>query len=548
MAPISVGVVFNLVCAETEPGEEIALAGASAVLGGWDPERAVSLSTNTLTFPKWSTNVLWFSLPSPAALPLRLEYKYLRDRRKLGGSLSWEESIPNRSVCISSCSIEVAWLVHDMSWESLEVVLHQGLAPALKAQPEACLKRQISPEWSGGPEDAEAGDDDDSLRGELFTPTCRTIEPATSMCSLAWGSLAPPEMAREESATSLHRWSASSLAECQNETPAGNTDLAPPGTGMRKNTSVSLLPDSPQPECPCEDADRLAPTASALAFEATYAIVGEKPLGEGSFGLVWSCRLRSSAMGNPGIRAVKRIRKALLKPRDIDNLFGRDGLEGEIHMHLRLKHPHVVAMHEVFNAPTIVSLVMECCEGGDLFDLITASRLGLPESSAARALRHLLSALAFLHGLLIVHRDVKCENLLCAERGLPIERSTFKLCDFGFAASLRAAGGQLRTRLGSPDAVAPEVVIGARYSTPVDCWAAGVLLYMSLSASSPFWDKTDAEVLRKVKKGEYKLSGPKWDRISCEAKDVVRQLLTYNPSVRITAQRALGMAWVAGTA
>jgi len=232
----------------------------------------------------------------------------------------------------------------------------------------------------------------------------------------------------------------------------------------------------------------------------------------------------------------------------MDNLFGRDGFEGEIHMHLRLKHPHIVAMHEVFDAPGIVSLVMECCRGGDLFDLIKGSCMGLPEPGAARALRHLLNALAFLHSILIVHRDVKCENVLCAERGLPIERSTFKLCDFGFAACLKSADGFLQTRLGSPDAVAPEVVKGQMYSTPVDCWAAGVLLYMALSASSPFWDKTDTEVLRKVKKGEYRLSGPKWDRVSREAKDVVRRLLTYNPAMRVSAAQALGLPWVAGSA
>lgn len=547
-------------CAETEPGEEICLIGASTVLGGWDPDRAVSLSTDAATYPKWSSAVLWFSLPSTAALPLRLEYKYIRDRRKLDGGLAWEDSIPNRSVHIGAYDPEVAWLVHDPSWGSADAVpkkpaeglFWKQLAPR-KAEPEVSLRRlpqrQISPEWSDGPDAIEAGYVD--LDGEHFTPTCRISSREAAEAS-------PLEMAREESATSLHRWSTSqsSMPECENEQPEGDDGaaLGAPGATLRKNNSVSLLPlqdggAAESREQATEDLEKLEPTASTLAFEGAYTIVGDKPIGEGSFGLVWSCRQRHPSAGsNAEVRAVKRIRKALLKPRDIDNLFGRGDFEGEIAMHLRLKHPHVVAMHEVFNAPSIVSLVMECCQGGDLFDLISASRIGLPEAGAARALRHLLSALAFLHSLLIVHRDVKCENVLCAERGLPIERSTFKLCDFGFAASLKSADGTLQTRLGSPDAVAPEVVTGKRYSTPVDCWAAGVLLYMALSASSPFWDKTDTEVLRKVKKGEYKLSGPKWDRISREAKDTVRQLLTYNPAVRMTATQALGMAWVASAA
>jgi len=287
------------------------------------------------------------------------------------------------------------------------------------------------------------------------------------------------------------------------------------------------------------------PPWRSVAFEAVYALDGETPLGEGSFGLVWSCRRREAiAGGDCSGRAVKRIAKKHLKPRDVNNLFGNGELEGEIRMHLRLKHPNVVAMHEVFDDGHVVSLVMECCSGGDLFDLISTSRTGLCELSAACALQHLLKALTFLHGLNIVHRDVKCENVLRLESALPIEKSTFKLCDFGFAASLRDPRGHLKTRLGSPDAVAPEVVAGKVYSKPVDCWAAGVLLFMALSATSPFWGKTDLETLRKVKRGEYSMAGTRWASIGSAAKDVVRQLLAFEPEARATAADALRLSWL----
>ena len=108
---------------------------------------------------------------------------------------------------------------------------------------------------------------------------------------------------------------------------------------------------------------------------------------------------------------------------------------------------------------------------------------------------HLLSALHFLHSQPVVHRDVKCENVLLAKENVPPELNVFKLCDFGFAARPRAPSYRLTTRMGSPDTVAPEVVRGEAYWTPVDCWAAGVLLYMSLSATPPFYAQSDAEAL-----------------------------------------------------
>merc|ERR1719502_2305755 len=103
-------------------------------------------------------------------------------------------------------------------------------------------------------------------------------------------------------------------------------------------------------------------------FEANYELVGDGLLGEGTFGVVWRCR---ALRGNDrSIKAVKRVWKSRLKSRDIRNLFGQTGKEGEIKMHLRLKHPHIVELHEYFDDSQTVSLVMEYCAGGDLFDLI----------------------------------------------------------------------------------------------------------------------------------------------------------------------------------
>jgi len=549
MESAAVGLVFSLGLAETEPGEEIWLTGSCPVLGRWNPDNAVSLSTDPVSYPRWSTAVIWFPNPAKAdGSTLQLEYKYLRDRRALDGTVVWEDSIPNRNVTIDTCGKPETWQVNDDSWGCLaasppRALSQDHLAPAAQHS-EMDFVRLVSPL------------NDKSLEGTHFTPTLRHAPDE------AWSDAPRQRMAREDSSIQMAReWSVSSMQispspSCSGLTipQADDANCSSDTAVARTGGSLSCLPacgdESTATDAVCsrqghDQSSTQGPLWTSAAFEAVYALDGEAPLGEGSFGLVWSCRHREAITSRDGgRRAVKRIAKKHLKPRDVNNLFGNDNLEGEIRMHLRLKHPNVVAMHEVFDDGHVVSLVMECCSGGDLFDLISTSQTGLCELSAARALQHLLKALSFLHSLDIVHRDVKCENVLCLESALPTEQSTFKLCDFGFAAALKEPHGHLKTRLGSPDAVAPEVVAGKVYSKPVDCWAAGVLLYMALSATSPFWGRTDLETLRKVKRGEYSMAGPRWESIGAAAKDAVRQLLTFEPEARAAAADALNFAWL----
>jgi len=218
-----------------------------------------------------------------------------------------------------------------------------------------------------------------------------------------------------------------------------------------------------------------------------------------------------------------------------------------------MKHPHIVELYEYFDEANTVTLVLEYCRGGDLFDaLVRQSRLravgesrqqrGLSEPAAALAATHVISALAFLHGRSVVHRDIKCENVLLAHAHKSLEQNIFKLCDFGFAA--RDRGGGLTDRLGSPDTVAPEVVVGRSYGRPADLWSVGVLIYMMLSARPPFFAKTHAEVLKRVQAGNYDLTGGGWAAVSQQAKDMISSLMTLDANLRPTAFEALGADWL----
>eukprot|EP00928_Gymnodinium_smaydae_P060162 TRINITY_DN4372_c0_g1_i1.p1 TRINITY_DN4372_c0_g1~~TRINITY_DN4372_c0_g1_i1.p1 ORF type:complete len:530 (+),score=119.04 TRINITY_DN4372_c0_g1_i1:80-1669(+) len=291
-----------------------------------------------------------------------------------------------------------------------------------------------------------------------------------------------------------------------------------------------------------------------VPFEAVYDFVGEEALGFGAFGVVWRCRgIHRTARGcedvieTPEDVAVKRIERERLNPRDVRNLFGYRGREGEMQLHALQDHPHIVKLLEVYDSPKVLSLVLELCEGGDLFQTVTskwqATGTGISEEGAAVVLGHMLDALAFLHDQRIVHRDVKCENVLLSWADVPVEHNICKLCDFGLSARLPESG-ELRTLLGSAATAAPELLNGKPYGAPVDVWAAGVLLYASLSGAMPFEGESSREIADRVRKGEYSLKSGAWDRISKGAKNCVRTLLRTDVAKRPSAEIAMEDKWV----
>jgi len=292
--------------------------------------------------------------------------------------------------------------------------------------------------------------------------------------------------------------------------------------------------------------NRIPQALGAPAFEAVFRVLDQKPLERGTFGAVWRCCPTGGNQDSYQV-AAKRIEKPKLEDRDKRNLFGSPGRMGEIALHLQQQHPNIVQLLDFFNEAFEVVLVMELCHGGDLFSCILKHRSkagsGLEERVVARIARQSLCALTFLHDQAICHRDVKCENILLAESGLPLDQITYKLCDFGFARKLHP-GSKLLTLLGSPQTVAPEVLKKVPYSFPSDMWSAGVLLYICLNAKEPFYASSMTEVVKKVILGNYDLSGGIWKEISEAARSTVAGLMNVDQDARLTGSAALRSSWL----
>jgi serine/threonine-protein kinase len=215
-----------------------------------------------------------------------------------------------------------------------------------------------------------------------------------------------------------------------------------------------------------------APARASLPVIPGYELL--ERLGEGGMGEVFLARQLSLDREV----AVKLVRRELLAEE-----WFLERLEREARLLARLRHPHLVTVHDFLRLPDGTAVVvMELVEGGSLRDRLRAAPDGLPLDEAVTLIRQVAAALAAAHAEGVVHRDIKPENVLLDAAG------QVRVTDFGMALSL-APGAQRLTRtgatLGTPGYLAPEQLTGADTDARTDLFALGVLLYEMLTGRLP---------------------------------------------------------------
>lgn len=262
-------------------------------------------------------------------------------------------------------------------------------------------------------------------------------------------------------------------------------------------------------------------------FEDVYEL--GKELGRGATSVVCQCEHRAS--GHKW--AVKIINKKVEKKI----------VSTEIGVLLKMDHPNIIRLKEIYETAAKIHLVLELVTGGELFDRIVTCGY-YSEKAAAKCVKEMLEAVKYLHDNEVVHRDLKPENLLYEDNS---EDAKLKLADFGLSKIIDNEV-HMQTVCGTPGYCSPEILKGRKYGTPVDMWSVGVVTYILLCGYEPFYADAETDMFRKILKCDYQFDSPWWDDVSQNAKDLIRRLLVADPKQRMTAAQALRHPWVTGNA
>ncbi|XP_067008187.2 calcium/calmodulin-dependent protein kinase type IV [Anabrus simplex] len=221
----------------------------------------------------------------------------------------------------------------------------------------------------------------------------------------------------------------------------------------------------------------------------------------------------------------------------------RKMFQSEIGELLKLRHPNIVHLRDVFEIESEVQLVLELVSGEELFERIAGCGQ-YTERDAAAAVRQVLGALQYLHSKGIIHHDIKPENILYETED---ENSRLKLTDFGLNKVLHNGHLAMNTLRGTIGYCAPEILLNKESDSPVDLWSLGVIIYIMLCGFEPFWDDTgEMAMFQRITECELNFPSPWWDEISDSAKDLITKFLQLEPSKRPTASEALDHPWVRG--
>uniref|UniRef100_A0A8C7IUF9 Protein kinase C n=1 Tax=Oncorhynchus kisutch TaxID=8019 RepID=A0A8C7IUF9_ONCKI len=239
-----------------------------------------------------------------------------------------------------------------------------------------------------------------------------------------------------------------------------------------------------------------------------------KMLGKGSFGKVFLAELKSSRE----FFAVKALKKdVVLMDDDVECTM----VERRV-LSLAWEHPFLTHLHCTFQTTENLFFVMEYLNGGDLmFHIQNCHKFDVQRSAFYAA--EIICGLQFLHSKGIVYRDLKLDNVLLDSEG------HIKIADFGMCKENMEGETRTCTFCGTPDYIAPEILLGQKYGSSVDWWSFGVLLYEMLIGQSPFHGRDEEELFQSIRTDDP--CYPRW--LAKDARDILIKLFVREPERRL---------------
>ena len=254
----------------------------------------------------------------------------------------------------------------------------------------------------------------------------------------------------------------------------------------------------------------------------------EREIGKGGFGLVWKVIHKKTQK----VYCIKVIEKKGIIEQKLVPQMNR-----EIEIMYILNNPHCLRLKNHFEDDNNFYLVMPLASKGQLYRVLKKFRK-FDERTAAQILRETISALQYLHSFKppIIHRDIKPENLLLNEGGRVL------LADYGWS-NFNVEGDVRKTFCGTPEYIAPEMLMKKGHDTRVDIWSIGILMFELLSGYSPFVAKSNQELYQNLRK--LKIQWPK--DMPPLAKNLISKILKLNPLDRPSFDEILNHQWFKNT-
>ncbi|XP_065880657.1 probable serine/threonine protein kinase IRE4 isoform X2 [Euphorbia lathyris] len=270
-----------------------------------------------------------------------------------------------------------------------------------------------------------------------------------------------------------------------------------------------------------------------------------KPISRGAFGKVFLARKRITG----DLFAIKVLKKLdMLRKNDVQRILA------ERNILIAVRNPFVVRFFYSFTCRENLYLVMEYLNGGDLYSLLR--KVGCLEEDVARIyIAELVLALEYLHSLGIVHRDLKPDNILIGHDG-HIKLTDFGLSKIGLINStielsvpdtnknqvsdvLNPHAQQTEdlsqhSAVGTPDYLAPEILLGTEHGYAADWWSVGIILFELITGIPPFAAERPEIIFDNILNRKIPWP-PVPDNISYEAQDLIDRLITHDPNQRLGA-------------
>ena len=208
-------------------------------------------------------------------------------------------------------------------------------------------------------------------------------------------------------------------------------------------------------------------------------------------------------------------------------------IKKEINILKQLRHKNIIQLYEIMETQTTLYIVMEYCEGKELFDYII-KRKHLNEREACRFFQQIINGVEYLHLMNVTHRDLKPENLLLDSK------KRIKISDFGLSTISQDDNSLLQTPCGTPSYAPPEMLRGDEYNGALsDVWSCGIILYTMLCGNLPCAESKEELIYQTIMTHNYDF--PSY--VSPGAIDLINNMLMVNPNNRYSFAQIKNHPW-----